>query len=648
MNINLLKLDFKNIRDFRELTIPLFKEKDVNTPFHISLIQMPNGTGKTTAINLLRSIVCGEILEKEIVLSYQPTRYKCDEGYFGVLLIIDRDLYSLGMHFDYRNGVMKYETSRPKEVGGGKSFSYDLPPYIRNVMTKNFTRLFVFDGEFSENILDNKKTEAETSIKFLYFLDRLELLKIKADTLLENKRKSTKDTKVHTQQGLTKLETEEKKLKQTLVDLNKQLKKFKEESVSTSQEIEDLEKKNDELLSENETIQAEFIEFTTKISSLENDIRNGTNIILNILRTPSQFSLKMNDKLKNLSENMSKLKLPRSVSSEFFKELSDEDECICGRPILNDSIKKKILEKAEQYLAADHITTTNCIKGSIRNMDDYKELSNLRDNLYSYINEKQQLIQAKDLLKLRLDEKDQEKAEKIKQEIIRLSSNLVDLNLYIQSLETKNSAFQEEFSLNEYENINLCQKKLIEKRKRLDEASDTVNFSNGVSLFKKMMDNIISSSIDKIKEDLISKSNTRISQLMGNKDVVLEKIEGCIYVDGKKGVSQGQSLAVAYAFLSTLFEDSPHKVPFIVDSPVGSLDLKVRREVSDLIPKLFAQLIVFIISSERNGFVEGIGKYEDVQFLTIYKDERETGSIAFHTDKKFFMQFHSENEEVQV
>ena len=131
---------------------------------------------------------------------------------------------------------------------------------------------------------------------------------------------------------------------------------------------------------------------------------------------------------------------------------------------------------------------------------------------------------------------------------------------------------------------------------------------------------------------------------MRNQDAIIDSINGSISIKGKEGISQGQSLAVAYAFLSTLFEESPHKVPFIIDSPVGSLDMEVRREVSHLIPGLFDQLIIFLISSERTGFIEGIKLYEDLQYCTIHKNPDNVTEISHSYDEDFFMDFQSEEE----
>ena len=50
-----------------------------------------------------------------------------------------------------------------------------------------------------------------------------------------------------------------------------------------------------------------------------------------------------------LGSSMTKLKLPKTISKDFFVELAHAKDCICGRCI-GESEKKTILENAEKYL----------------------------------------------------------------------------------------------------------------------------------------------------------------------------------------------------------------------------------------------------------------------------------------------------------
>ena len=60
MKITLNEMRYENIRDFKNFKINLSSDK--GNPFHISLIQMPNGTGKTTTIELIQFALLVKIL----------------------------------------------------------------------------------------------------------------------------------------------------------------------------------------------------------------------------------------------------------------------------------------------------------------------------------------------------------------------------------------------------------------------------------------------------------------------------------------------------------------------------------------------------------------------------------------------------------
>jgi DNA sulfur modification protein DndD len=108
---------------------------------------------------------------------------------------------------------------------------------------------------------------------------------------------------------------------------------------------------------------------------------------------------------------------------------------------------------------------------------------------------------------------------------------------------------------------------------------------------------------------------------MPDNNILIERIESCLVLHGQEGGSVGETLSVAYAFLATLFHRSDHQLPFVVDSPAGSIDLAVRPKIAELIPKLSGQFIAFTISSERQGFVQRLKLASDstVEFLTLFR-----------------------------
>ena len=108
---------------------------------------------------------------------------------------------------------------------------------------------------------------------------------------------------------------------------------------------------------------------------------------------------------------------------------------------------------------------------------------------------------------------------------------------------------------------------------------------------------------------------------MPNNRIRIARIEQCLFLENQEAGSTGENLCVAYAFLASLFGRARSGLPFVVDSPANPIDLKVRGEVADLLPKLTDQFIAFTISSERAGFVEPLDNAAGgaVQYVTMFR-----------------------------
>ena len=136
-----------------------------------------------------------------------------------------------------------------------------------------------------------------------------------------------------------------------------------------------------------------------------------------------------------------------------------------------------------------------------------------------------------------------------------------------------------------------------------------------------------------------------MSEVLVNELIGVDEIDGHLRLVGaaaqkKDSVSEGQKLAVAYAFLSALLADARHRLPFIVDSPAVSLDVELRRTVGCLVPQLFDQMLMFVISSERDGFADSFYDHADARFFTITLDPI-TGRTGIAEGVDAFRSFHA-------
>lgn len=624
MDLKILNWDYKNIRGVGNLEISL--EKKIEDPHKINLIMMPNGYGKTTTQSLLRAIFDGTAVDWEYdkVTGFKPPNSNELMGEFTVTLLIDKQIYVIKLNLNYSSGTASYQTARVGDQGGMEK-GHKLPSVLKSAFTTEFVKRFVFDGELAKEIIGRKSLEAERTIRYLYQLNRLGEMRQRIKIIVEEKQKNMEKTKAKTGKGITRLKSEKESIVKTLSNLKDEKAVLEKENTLNQNELSSIINQISEHIKSDDTLrgQAEVLELETK--RVETGIVEKSQSILNNLKNPFLLSNEIAEKLITLSSNMQTLKLPRTMSKQFFEELADHDNCICGRSIgLNE--KKNILEKSEEFLGEDQIGVINAIKSSIKGRNYNDELSEEITTLNS-------LIKNRNTVKTDWDRLQNKRADAGDVELQNLELRKSDLELEISQanerlkiLTTKDRFEKEHLEFNQ--NIPLCEEELAKVNEKIAEATDTINLVNNAEKLKNILLDIETETIKKLKERIKEETNEKLKTIIETELIEVEEIKGYLKLAGKSGASEGQSLAIAYSFLGSMFETSSHDLPFIVDSPAGSLDLSVRRQVSKIIPQLFDQLIVFITSGEREGFTDYFYKIDDeVNFLTIKKKNNYTTCV---------------------
>ena len=125
-----------------------------------------------------------------------------------------------------------------------------------------------------------------------------------------------------------------------------------------------------------------------------------------------------------------------------------------------------------------------------------------------------------------------------------------------------------------------------------------------------------------IADEIRDETNKRIVCLMPNNAIRVDKIEDALLLRGQTGGSAGENLSVGYAFLATLFNRAnQHQLPFVVDSPVAPIDGDIRSTIGGLVPQLTGQVVAFMISTERDGFLPSLKRASngDIQYITLFR-----------------------------
>lgn len=641
MDVKILGWEYKGIRGANNLSLSF--EHSQESYYPITLIMMPNGGGKTTTMELLRAIFHGEAEKwtEEQVKSFRPTDVNIDHGEFMCKLLFDNKVWYIYLELDYKQGHAYYKHSRVGEHGG-MEIGHRLPGTLKHVFDQPFVNLFVFDGELVKEMLHKESDEAEKAISFLYQLNRLNDLSADISDLVTEAQENATKTKTKTEQGVRMLRSQKASCEASLKQLQKELNDKNEELDRKTARNEEVSTIISEAMRNNDAISEQVAQIEKDIELKRTEIKDKTKALLFELRKPYLLNNESFRRLNSLSGKMQQLKLPRTWAKQFFEELADYSECVCGRAI-SHSEKEHILEQADNYLDYDQISVLNSIKQATKGISYSKEIIDLNQEVKKLVGAYYELRGQHSSLKQESIESGRKELQDLDNEAKELSHEINQLNDMIETLSTKDS--DKLWRLREDENIHLCAKKLQEIHDRLAEATNTVAFFKRAEQARLYLDSIRIETLGRLKNKIKNETNLKIKKIITSEPVAIEKIDRYIHIRDKDGVSQGQSLAIGYSFLGSIFEASSHRLPFVVDSPAGALDISIRREVAKILPELFDQLIIFMTSGERDGFAAPFyDRGDDVQYLTVNRIAGNGALSAVGLEE--FKQFQSDKEEV--
>lgn len=608
-----------------------------------TLLQMPNGTGKTTTMKLFRDALTGRTLSGNDISSLKADD-SVETGFFELALSIDGEPTRIRMDFDFRSERCTFTTIAVEEDNtGGDKPGHRLPPLLRDTLEEKIAQLFVFDGELASEIIEKGAERADNSIRALYKLEKLkELQREIGEQAKKRQRSAASISSAATKNSIDRFENELDEVLSNLSQLESDERRLRSEKKQSELRVTELDQEIDELTGQNTKYADELKQIDRDISRSNDLISELTAQSIQLFRSPPLIHEKVFNRLTSLGGTMQTLKLPRTMSEEFFLQLAEQPKCVCGSAI-GDKERQTILSTAKDYLGNDQIAVINQMKLALREVeqervplgDTLEKLQSTRDALQS-ANQRKLRIEADP------DAPRYEEIEKCKAERAKILSRLSTVD---ESLEKLTADYLGSTDTAWQNNIPACKRERHARQRKLDTASGTYEFIQKTEALKALVKSTELGAVKRLRTRIKDKTNENLESILPNEKLRVSSIEGSLRlttdsVQVKTSVSEGQKLAVSYAFLTALLAQAPHKLPFVVDSPAVSLDIEIRRTVGELIPPLFEQMIIFVISSEREGFSDTFFEREDVQYITISIDGV-TGRPKVEDGIEAFQKFHA-------
>lgn len=593
-------------------------------PEAIALLQAPNGTAKTTTLNLLKACMHGlaTFWSSEEIQKFRRNDDERSYGVFTTFLKIDGRQVTIELRLDFEDGKASYRTSTTE--GGGVRPFWDPPTESKKFLDQRFLNLFVFDGEYAKRLLNPNEAEAEYAIDALC---QLYLLRYIAQVASDAWEREAKKVTVKTETGLRGEYSKQEAIQARIANLKKAEAQWAARLKDVDLEVTRLKQLVEDRLSSEISTREQHARAGAALSQAKADVDKYSLGLAQAIRNPQALHPKIGQVLNFLKENLDQLRLPENTSAQFFEELSQSEACICGTE-MTPALSEHIRVSAKDYLGDKEIGVINVIKADIekyvvsdQGVHPYNDLILIRDGLTAARMEAKKADQKLRTLSAKLIEGGDASLEAWETSLKKAIAEQGDLNSALSKL----SEDKTDRDYRTSQSLPFLQRSLEETNNRISEITKTVDLRQRTDIIREILDRASVKAQEKIKLELLEICNELLKNVLVNDLLQIESIDKSLNLANQKGASEGQTLSVGYVFLMSILSRGSNDFPLVVDSPAGALDTDVRNQIGTLIPSLCSQFVAFTIDTERDGFVTGLedtGK--KIKFMTLFRKGEKT------------------------
>jgi len=633
------KVSIQNYRQYRDVVIDFAKDDGK----HFTIIKGNNGTGKTTLLNALSWC----LYDKEIHdYGDKAAMSICNNKTANLALVGDEIKVRVELEFlddgkilafnrvrgfyKGRDGLRrepsldKFEvkTQEGQDIGISNNPHYT----IERKIPKEIEDYFFFDGaRLSEYFQDTKNKQIRDAVYSLSQLNLIEntkdnLEKVKSKYISEQRKISPKLGGVNEKinELTNKIETSKEKLNQTKKDLDE----VRDEIEQIDEEL--INKKSTDVQRDavrNKELDRKIFSHGNKIAELEEKLRKH-------VFTKYPFVMSYNSFVTFLDkgeESREKGYIPPKFKKSFIQDLLDNGKCICGTDLNVDIEHRKALERLleetnpltdnaeELTVALNHVKEVvmkDINKFKETSIEYHREISTLKKEREAFIDEKRDI-------EARL------KANPV-EEVNKLINRRKDLITVKRNLESKKSNL--ESSIERDERLLGEQKKLLNQQetlsKEFNEYQKKINFCNDKIKASKEIYMTLKEDMRKKIQTLTKEKFIKISWKEEEfVDIIIDE-DYEVSIKNRLGdlerpgdLSDGEKLCLGLCFMSALHNISGFDLPIIMDTPLGNLDVDMRHNIAEFLPKFVGdkQTVLLVTGTEytddfRNTLQRAVGK----------------------------------------
>jgi len=676
--IKIKSIKWKSLREMEDLIVP------INSLNGINLLQIQNGYGKTTTLELLRHIFTGKLPDKKVWSSY---KYKQQFGgdrsksEFWVDLEIDEADYQIGIEFNHIQNVADFITISP-EIGG-RERGWRPPQNFKSKFENKpeLVKLFIFNGEMADQLNRAQgATIIEDAIRQVTNLDKLyDLIRVGKTKVDKGQLQEIIESHLSKQsiQNASNAYAKNQGYHQECIDHIIETEKWRDEQKS---EIDEYEKRKQQIqkeLDQMDKTQEEYFPRIQKALEKQTDAQNKVNRLteelLDSIFNPANLHIDTWENVKGFHATLEKEKIPRTVGEQFIVELMDNIKCLCGTPWTKE-MKIYTKEHMKKYLGNELLTCIKAMQSEVReseNNDDIELLSQyISNSLDDVMKHKQEISNIRKLFDEDIAVKQKELSkelgtiiEKINQiqplieQIEEEDVNTIIMNGWDKDVRKRDGNFVVlPTKFRDCINLKMLEKLEAHIRNRLSELAGVKNLNRGVEITSLIVRNVLNTLMEKLRKIVITNANTIMEKMhaTGGGGVKLKSLNSGLkftdyFGEEQDNVNMAAQLAGAYSYVTAMYMLGEIEVPLIIDSPVTGFGIGVAQNWAKEIPDKFPQVVAFITSMEKVGLIEIVSEDNvNTEVVTIRRENEgieglpQSGKMICDMDDNFF-----ENYEIQ-
>ena len=351
---------------------------DYNESSSATFLQMPNGTGKTTTLRLLKRSLYKHDFKSTEIEEYKAknSEYK-KEGLFQAKFSVEGKIFYTTIKFDFEKKTYNYLSSLTDE--GGQLSDFKLPEEIENIVDKELVDLLFVDLEQDvKPMFRSHQTGAQEAIRKFC---KINLLKNIINDFEEYKNKKRKEN-VKSGNIQTEINTEETRINKILnkiIEVEKKVEEYKNYLNETENEYTEGKRRLDEIL-ENDT------QHKNKIKEYENrrdNIKSKYDEILiknfESIKTVGTYENTLKIEVIKFVNDLDEMGLPEEEVRIFFDKILKKINFICGELLTAEKIKI-IQKEMNSFISIKEAGLITAIKAIVSENINKKEQVDLNLN----------------------------------------------------------------------------------------------------------------------------------------------------------------------------------------------------------------------------------------------------------------------------